>query len=50
MSYYVKLLPWAGKEIKGMRKMGFARTEQRYQQGSATKDLFYYLVSHTENT
>ena len=44
ISYYVRMLPWAGRDLKLMRKMGFARAEQRYTQGSSAKDLFYYLV------
>ena len=44
ISYYTKMLPWASKDVKQMRKMGFSRTEQRYNQGSTTRDLFYYLV------
>ncbi|KAJ3525055.1 hypothetical protein NM688_g8461 [Phlebia brevispora] len=43
ISYYTAMFPWVGNDLKTMRKMGFARTEQRYQQGSTTRDLFYYL-------
>lgn len=44
ISYYVKLLPWAGKDLKMMLKLAFDRAAQRYNQGSSAKDLFYYLV------
>ena len=47
ISYYVRMLPWAGRDLKLMRKMGFARAEQRYTQGSSAKDLFYYLVRYS---
>ena len=46
LAYYVKhLLPWAAKDVRVMRKLGFDKTELRLSQGSKTKDLFYYLVS-----
>ena len=38
------MLPWAAKDLRDMRKMAFDRAEQRYSEGSKTKDLFYYLV------
>ena len=44
LSYYARLLPWAGKDLKTMRKMAFDRAALRYTQGSSAKDLFYYLV------
>ena len=44
ISYYAKKLPWVAQDNKAMRVMAFSRTEQRYASGSASKDLFYYLV------
>lgn len=44
LSYYTKRLPGFGEDVKSMRAMGFARTEQRYTSGSTSRDLFYFLV------
>ena len=44
VGYYVGKVPMAAQDNKAMRAMAFARAEQRYASGSASKDLFYYLV------
>ncbi|PSS01016.1 hypothetical protein PHLCEN_2v4082 [Hermanssonia centrifuga] len=43
LSYYTKKIPGVGEDLKKMRTLGFARTDQRYKSGSTAKDLFYYL-------
>ena len=46
LSYYTKKFPSLAKEFNAFRAMSMRRTEERCKQGSITKDLFYYLVSH----
>ena len=45
LSYYTRHLPGFGGDVKLMRAMGMAQTEKRYNRGSTSKDLFYFLVS-----
>ncbi|EKM49557.1 uncharacterized protein PHACADRAFT_131233 [Phanerochaete carnosa HHB-10118-sp] len=43
LSYYVKKLPRGVEAIKKMRALAFSQAEKRYNSGSTSRDLFYYL-------
>ena len=45
VSYYAKHIPALVRNVLTLRRLGISRAQQRYQQGSTSKDLFYYLVS-----
>ena len=44
LSYYIKKIPYTGKRYMSLRSMATARAAERFQKGSTTKDIFYYLV------
>lgn len=44
LSYYVAQVPALTRDLSKMRALSFNRSAVRYQSGSTTKDLFYYLV------
>nr|BAL05078.1 cytochrome P450 [Phanerodontia chrysosporium] len=43
VAYYAKKIPSVVRKVSEMRGMGISRAKMRYQQGSTSKDLFYYL-------
>lgn len=43
LSWYTKHIPGAGEDLKQMRNMAMARAGKRYESGSTSRDLFYYL-------
>ncbi|CAL1706398.1 unnamed protein product [Somion occarium] len=43
VTYWVQKLGIASGAVKKQRAFSLARADERYQQGSKTKDLFYYL-------
>ena len=48
LSYYMKKLPTFNRNpLETMRSGALARTAERVDKGSGTKDLFYYLVNPT---
>ncbi|KAI0345507.1 cytochrome P450 [Trametopsis cervina] len=49
LSYYTKRVPNVGNDLVELHKVAFERTAKRYENGSSTKDLFYFL-SNEDNT
>ncbi|KAI0688711.1 cytochrome P450 [Cytidiella melzeri] len=43
LSFYTRHLPNIGKALVELRRMAYERTAKRYQNGSSTKDLFFFL-------
>lgn len=41
----LKCIPGGGKTVRSMRAIGLNRANARFENGSKSKDLFYYLVS-----